>query len=59
MNILGPLNLSMNGNQYVLIITDQFIKWVECFLLPHASECRKKVPGVQWMNSFSVLGGET
>ena len=35
-DILGPFNPpSTSGNRYVLVIVDQFTKWVECFPLPH------------------------
>jgi transposase InsO family protein len=33
-DILGPLIPSESGNQYVLVIVDQFTKWLEFFLLP-------------------------
>ena len=36
-DILGPFTPSSNGNQYVLMIVDQFTKWLECFPLPHQS----------------------
>ena len=34
-DILGPFTPSIKGNQYVLMIVDQFTKWLECFPLPH------------------------
>ena len=34
-DILGPFTPSTKGNQYVLMIVDQFTKWLECFPLPH------------------------
>ena len=34
-DILGPFTPSSKGNQYVLMIVDQFTKWLECFPLPH------------------------
>ena len=33
-DILGPFTPSDKGNQYVLMIVDQFTKWLECFPLP-------------------------
>ena len=33
-DILGPFTPSAKGNQYVLMIVDQFTKWLECFALP-------------------------
>ena len=33
-DILGPFTPSRKGNQYVLVIVDQFTKWLECFPLP-------------------------
>ena len=29
-DILGPLQLSRSGNKYILMMVDQFTKWVEC-----------------------------
>jgi transposase InsO family protein len=34
MDILGPFITSALGNRYVLMIIDQFTKWVECYALP-------------------------
>ena len=33
-DILGPLQVSRRGNRYILMIVDQFTKWVECIPLP-------------------------
>jgi hypothetical protein len=35
LDILGPFAESKNGNKYVLMITDQFTKWVSCLPLPN------------------------
>jgi transposase InsO family protein len=35
MDILGPLPETKNGNKYILMIIDQFTKWIECFPLPN------------------------
>ena len=32
-DILGPLNSSKSGNRYVLMVIDQFTKWLECYPL--------------------------
>ncbi|KAL5510162.1 hypothetical protein EMCRGX_G005657 [Ephydatia muelleri] len=32
-DILGPLPTTLNGNQYILVVTDLFSKWVEAFSL--------------------------
>ncbi|XP_033759501.1 uncharacterized protein LOC117341748 [Pecten maximus] len=34
MDILGPLPVSRDGNKYILMLVDQFTKWLECFPLP-------------------------
>ena len=33
-DILGPMAKSRKGNQYVLMLVDQFTKWMECYALP-------------------------
>ena len=32
-DILGPLIETSRGNQYVLVVVDQFSKWAECYVL--------------------------
>ena len=34
-DILGPFTPSAGGNQYFLMMVDQFTKWLECFPLPY------------------------
>ena len=34
MDILGPLTLSQKGNRYILVVIDQFTKWMECYAIP-------------------------
>ena len=34
-DILGPITTSENGNRYVLMLVDQFTKWLECWPLPN------------------------
>ena len=36
-DILGPLNESRLGNKYILVMVDQFTKWIEMFALPNQS----------------------
>ena len=36
-DLLGPFPLSRNGNRYVLMVIDQFTKWVECLAIPDQS----------------------
>lgn len=33
-DILGPLPITTQGNKYILVIIDQFTKWLECCPLP-------------------------
>ena len=33
-DILGPLCRSRSGNLYILVLVDQFTKWIECYPLP-------------------------
>ena len=33
-DILGPLNQSYNGNEYIMVVGDYFTKWTEAFALP-------------------------
>ena len=35
MDILGPFTKSKKGNAYILMITDQFIKWIEAIPIPN------------------------
>ena len=44
-DILGPFNKSKSGNVYILMLIDQFTKWLECFPLPDqtAETIAKKV----------------
>jgi len=56
MDILGPLPTSTSGNNYLLVITDCFTKWVEAFLL---SNIRAKTIAEIFMNQvifrFGIL----
>ena len=33
-DILGPFPVSDNGNRYILMLVDQFTKWLEAYPLP-------------------------
>ena len=37
MDIMSPLPLSQRGNQYVLVVSDHFTKWLEIFAIPDQS----------------------
>jgi hypothetical protein len=37
LDILGPFNSSENGNRYILMMVDQFSKWVEMAVIPDQS----------------------
>ena len=41
MDIMGPLPVTARGNQYVLVMSDHFTKWVEA--VPMASQCADTV----------------
>ena len=32
-DILGPFPISDNGNKYILLVGDQFTKWMEAYLI--------------------------
>jgi transposase InsO family protein len=34
MDILGPLPLTVRGNQYIIVLSDMFTKWTEAYALP-------------------------
>ena len=34
LDFLGPLPITSAGNQHILVMVDQFTKWVECVPLP-------------------------
>ena len=36
-DILGPLSKTPHGNTVILMLIDQFTKWIECFPLPDQS----------------------
>ena len=33
-DILGPLPKTVSGNEYIMVISDYFTKWIECYALP-------------------------
>lgn len=34
-DILGPFTESVRGNRYIVMMIDQFIKWLECYAIPN------------------------
>jgi hypothetical protein len=44
-DILGPLPQTLRGNQYILVTTDHFTKWVEIYAVPDqtAETCAQKL----------------
>ena len=34
-DFIGPLPMTENGNEHLLVVSDYFTKWVECFPLPN------------------------
>ena len=36
-DVLGPLTTSPSGNTIILMVVDQFTKWMECYPLPEQS----------------------
>ena len=37
LDILGPFNVSESGNRYILMMVDQFTKWIEMAAIPEQS----------------------
>ena len=35
MDILGPLPITPRGNKYILVVSDYFTKWTECYAIPN------------------------
>ena len=35
LDFIGPLPATLRGNHHILVIVDQFTKWVECIPLPN------------------------
>ncbi|GFO21463.1 Pol polyprotein [Plakobranchus ocellatus] len=54
LDFLGPLPKTKSGNEYVLLIVDQFIKWVECFPLP--SQTAEVTASIAVREFFSRFG---
>ena len=53
-DILGPLQPSLTGNKYILMIIDQFTKWVEC--IPLATQTADVVARAAVNNFFTRFG---
>ena len=54
MDILGPFPVSDNGNRYVVMLVDQFTKWVEAYPLP--DQTAERVARVVVDNFISRFG---
>ncbi len=54
LDILGPLQLSENRNKYVLLMVDQFTKWIECQALPE--QTAEKVAKAAMNEFFCRMG---
>lgn len=54
LDILGPFNISTKGNRYVLVMVDQFTKWLECVPLPDQSAEKIAISAVD--NFFCTFG---
>jgi hypothetical protein len=55
MDIMGPLPVPARGNQYVLVISDHFMKWVET--IPMANHCADTVARAFVDQSFITRHG--
>jgi transposase InsO family protein len=52
-DFLGPLPKTANGNEHILMIVDQFTKWVECIPLPsQTAEATAKAAVNQFFTKF-------
>ncbi len=55
LDVLGPLPESKNGNKYILVIIDQFTKWVEAYAIPHqGSELVARKLVMDFITTFGV-----
>ena len=54
MDLLGPLPPSEMGNRYILVLVDQFTKWVECF--PLVEQTAERVASLAVNEFFLRLG---
>ena len=54
LDFLGPLPKTKRGNEYILMMVDQFTKWVECKPLP--SQTAEETTRAAIANFFSRLG---
>ena len=53
-DVIGPISKSSQGNTVILIVIDQFTKWVECFALP--DQCTERVAKTLVDEYFSRMG---
>ena len=57
LDVLGPFTISACGNKYILMMVDQFTKWVECAAIPEQSA---ETVAVKFISHFvSPLGFPT
>ena len=52
MDICGSYPVSVRGNKYILVITDQFTKWVEAYPLPNHEAVTVDVCLESFVNTF-------
>ena len=56
MDILGPFPLSQSGNHYILLMIDQFTKWVEIHAIPEqTAEQTARIAVNQFFTRFGAL----
>jgi transposase InsO family protein len=53
-DILGPMTKTTQGNTVILMVIDQFTKWVECFPLP--DQCAERVAKTMLDEFFTRMG---
>ncbi|GFR82442.1 Pol polyprotein [Elysia marginata] len=55
LDFLGPLKKSKQGNVYILVMVDQFTKWVECIALPNqTAELTAKTAVIEFFMRFGL-----
>ena len=61
-DIMGPLPESESGNQYVLVASDYFTRWVEVYAIPNQEAvivAKKLVDDFPHRNSFTPTKGDS
>lgn len=52
-DVIGPLPLTKQGNRYILVVVDQFTKWLECYpLKDQTAETLAKVLTCEFFSRF-------